>query len=297
MLHEEFLQAIKDSGYGHENYCIYKFTFGKFGEYVGKVENRTLYLRYKLVIKKYSSKKVQKAVESCSILDFKVEILYRNQNVSDLREKEIVLISQLDPKLKLNTHKGGDVLDNKIIRKFQNLITGEIVEKSCSELAQYLGLKKCTRFSDLFTGKAMTAKNWCLPENYEKLKNEGKGLSFGTNKKYKFKRLSDGQEEYLSVTEMSKKYKGISLNGLINKRQETSHGWCLPENYDRLKLEGRGLGQRKSKRYKFKRLTDNFEEYLGAAEMSLKYGGHRNYYSAVANKKRKSTKNWILSEL
>lgn len=284
MLYEEFLQTIKDSGYGDENFCIYKFTFGNFGEYVGKTENNRLYHRYQVGT---SSKKVKKAVADCRLLDLEIEILFKSYDVHILRNREIQLISQLDLTTKLNIHKGGTLSDEKILRRFQNLETGEIVEKACVDMArEFKGT--AASFGNLVHKRKPTLHGWCLPENYEKLKKEGTG----NTKRYSFKRLSDGQEEYLGSTEMSRKYdiNESSLHHLAVNRFKSAQGWCLAENYDNLIKEGFGV---KCSRYKFKRVSDGFEEYLSSTEMFKKYGGVQTGYSNIANGYRKSHNGWV----
>lgn len=290
MLFEEFQQAIKDRGYGNENYCIYKLTFGEFGEYIGKTEKNSISLRYK-ILRNISSKNVKNAIENCFISDFKIEIIYRNVDTNKLREKEIELISQLDPSRKINIHKGGKIWDNKIPRKFQNLLTGEIVEKACCDMTKQYSAGR-TGFYNLAIGLIKTYYNWCLPENYEKLTNQGRE----TTKRVWFKRIEDSLTEYLGATEMSKKYGGNSsgYSAVINGKHSSNIGWCLLENYENLKKSGKGLGKRTTKRYKFKRVYDGLEEYLGATEMSKKYGGLQGDFSAVANKRQQSCKGWFL---
>lgn len=294
MKHEEFLQVIKNSCYSKENYCVYKFTFGDHGEYIGKTEKYTLYQRYNLVRKPYSSKRIKQAVESCSTNQFSISILHRETDVNKLRDKEIELISQLDPTLKLNTHKGGIITDDKIPRKFQNLITGEIVEKACCDMVRQYG-GSVSNYSHVVNNRRDIVKVWCLPENYERLKIEG----VRNNKRHSFKRLYDGLEEYLSATEMSKKYGGRSTcysRIVYNNDNITSKGWCLTENYEKLISEGRSEGENCFKKFKFKRLSDGLEEYLSISEMAKKHKGSCSNYCSLTKGSRNTANGWCLAD-
>lgn len=283
MIIKEFLQAIKDSEYSNESYCIYKFTFGEFGEYIGKTEKYSLRRRYRSA---RLSEKVKHTVKSCSVSDLKIEILYKNTDINKLREKEVEFISQLNPAIKLNIHKGGVIWDNKILRKFQNLDTGEIVEKAVCDMVRDYG----SSFQNLITEKSISYKNWCLIENYDYIIEHGTG----NNKRFNLQNLITGEKVFLSSAEMYKIYGGSnrsSYSALKSKLQLTVNNWCLPENYDTLIKEGWGKA---SKRFNFVRKIDKYKEYLTPVEMSKKYGGHRTSWGYLARGKFKSCLGWTI---
>lgn len=276
---------------------IYKFTSPSNKSYIGQTINFNKRYSFYYNLKNKKQTHFYNALIKYNISNFKIEILKTFDYIVSkksikkiLNGYEIYYIKKYKSfKNGYNMTIGGDgtiglegLLNKKYNNNKYNFYNNiKSITKFCTidELSNEYQIKR-NYLLRLINGDIKSIKGFSIKKNY---------IAKEYNKKYTFYNSKFNTEKNVTLVEMKNKY-AVNLKSLIfNNKNKTLHGWAL--NFQDAKKAASW-----NKKYTFYHIELGIEKDITLTKMSKKYKINKSNLSQLINKKKKSTKGWVINK-